>query len=267
MKTSSLPQSLQHYMSRPSVVSPASTRATPGQAMSPLCAHRSCPCVCVGQCYAFEHERICRCCDVLTCNDCPSRMQDPRLQFQSSRAHLDLARACFGTTVGVPLSSHAQRRWTCPRRNIAQPAARAPCRAPCIQVGGCLGCGSGSGSTSARGASGWPSARPAAGKLGGTARSSRTILCSTLRSSTERSGARSARSPGRPARTMATSPCRPRAERRFSGEGVGATCFAPQRNSSTVLGRPVQAPGFGKWAGFARSFPKLRPEANGVVGP
>ena len=79
MKTSSLPQSLQHYMSRPSVVSPASTRATPGQAMSPLCAHRSCPCVCVGQCYAFEHERICRCCDVLTCNDCPSRMQDPRL--------------------------------------------------------------------------------------------------------------------------------------------------------------------------------------------
>ena len=154
MKTSSLPQSLQHYMSRPSVVSHASTRATPGQAMSPLCAHRSCPCVCVGQCYAFEHERICRCCDVLTCNDCPSRMQDPRLQFQSSRAHLDLARACFGTTVGVPLSSHAQRRWTCPRRNIAQPAACASCRDPCIEVGGCLGCGSGSGSPSARGASG-----------------------------------------------------------------------------------------------------------------
>ena len=62
MKTSPLRQSLQHYMSRPSVVSHASTRATPGQAMSPLCAHRSCPCVCVGQCYAFEHERTCTCC-------------------------------------------------------------------------------------------------------------------------------------------------------------------------------------------------------------
>ena len=41
---------------------------------------------------------------------------------------------------------------------------------------------------------------------------------------------------------------------RFSGEGMEATGFEPQRNSMMVCGRPVQATGLGIFIGSFRCF-------------